>query len=49
MGWLSPPGDLHSLALSVDDLDGDGLPGTWERQYFGNLNQRPAAIMTATV
>src|SRR5262249_35143154 len=34
-------GQFHNLALYVDDLDNDGLAGSWERQYFGNTFQSP--------
>jgi hypothetical protein len=32
-------GYYHSLCVQVNDVDGDSLPGAWERSYFGNLNQ----------
>jgi alpha-tubulin suppressor-like RCC1 family protein len=49
-GQAAPPGDFgdvisvgggqsHSVALYLSDWDGDGMPGWWERQYFGNLDQ----------
>jgi hypothetical protein len=31
-------GHDHSLALYNVDLDGDGLPDTWEMQHFGDLS-----------
>ncbi len=28
-----------SYAIAEDDSDGDGLPDSWELQYFGDLRQ----------
>jgi hypothetical protein len=32
-------GAAFTVGSSAGDLDGDGLPDSWEMQYFGNLNQ----------
>ena len=33
---------LATFTTGFEDTDNDGLPDTWEQQYFGNLNQTPA-------
>jgi parallel beta-helix repeat protein len=33
--------DPNDPQITPGDLDGDGLPDTWEQTYFGNLSQGP--------
>jgi hypothetical protein len=37
---LQPTGE----GAGTNDLDGDGLPDTWEQQHFGNLNTNAASV-----
>jgi hypothetical protein len=37
-GWSH----VESIFVNVTDEDGDGLPDSWEQNYFGNLDQGPS-------
>lgn len=40
-GTESPNSSQVSATTTPPDSDGDGLPDSWETQYFGNLSQGP--------
>jgi alpha-tubulin suppressor-like RCC1 family protein len=41
------PTQLANFKLNNDETDGDGLPDSWERFYFGNLAQTASGIAVA--
>jgi hypothetical protein len=36
-----------SCAFATDDFDGDGLPDSWEMQFFGDLDEEAAGDFDA--